>query len=51
MPNLIPEDKYLLIPDGRLHLQNLDIYLTSMPKQYCVEKVDRNGEKGPKTSI
>ncbi len=44
MPTLIPEDKYLLLSDGRLHLQNLDINLSAVPKQYCIEKVDRKGK-------
>jgi len=45
MPSVIPEDIFLLVADGRLYLQNLDIYLTSVPKQYCIEQVEKDGKK------
>jgi hypothetical protein len=44
MPEVVAEDEFRLLRDGRLHLTNLDIVLTATPKQYCIEEVLDGGE-------
>jgi hypothetical protein len=44
MPDLMPEDQFKILVDGRLYLSTLDLFLTSQPRQYCVEDVLTNGE-------
>ena len=44
MPDLMPEDQFKILVDGRLYLSTLGISLTSIPRQYCIEDVVNNGE-------
>ena len=45
MPDLMPEDQFKILVDGRLYLSTLGISLTSIPRQYCIEDVVNNGER------
>ena len=38
-PDLMPEDQFALLIDGRLYLTSTQMFLTSRPKQYCLEEV------------
>ena len=45
MPDLVPDDQFALLVDGRLLLTKLDLFLTSAPRQYCLEEVVEGGEQ------
>ena len=44
MPDLVPDDQFALLVDGRLLLTKLGIFLTQIPRQYCLEEVVDGGE-------
>jgi hypothetical protein len=44
MPDLVPDDQFALLVDGRLLLTKLGIFLTQIPHQYCLEEVLDGGE-------